>query len=431
MQALDQVLVTKFESLGYEVRQYLANAAEDVPDAANDWVMARLDELLARREKLYEQWCRDNEKVDWYERTRDYRDRDVYYAAADIVEFCLIFLGAEPGYAETVARRVVGGARIGETPWVSNGAKWLAKRSSFSGSPHRAGAQGTIPAPNARQEQSPGTAVPPPHAPAQPPGQRQLPSVERASREGPRNEGGESEMRLLDDAQRATVRAAIMELAEKKYGNFGRNWAGTTDEGAQDRFIETVKRFVQDDEEFAAALMTQISSELGVAVGDLSFGQVDQYMRANPAMLEMSPIMQMVTEFRMVNPPPPELWRSLGSHPEMLDAIVHKIYVQSLLPTLLPQPGTWQIERHFEDGGILISRKAISKDWWFRSDGTCGNDDGAGTWCAADYGRLTVKINKELIFVFSDVQPSYLIGTVQERGSNVAAKTVWRAESSR
>lgn len=413
IQALNLILRGDYESLGYEVRQYLANTAEsNGPNAADGWVTARLEELLAKRETLQEKYLSDLDKEDWFQRTRGYRDRDSY-AEADIIEFCLIFLGTDPGYAETVARRRLGGARVGKTPWVSNGAKWLAMRSSFSGSSHRAGAPDSSPALHTGQEVSPGTAVPSGHAPAQPPGQTPMP-VERAPEEGPRNEGEESGTRLFDDAERASVRAAMMELAEKKYGEF--------DEEAQHRFIETVQRFVKDDEEFAIALMTQISIEIGVTVGDLSFEQVDQYMRANPAMLEMSPIMQIFTVgLRSLDAA--EILLCLRSHPEIVDGIVHKIYVQSVLPTLLLQSGTWQIETHFADGKI-----EISKDWWFRSDGTCGTEGATGTWCAADYGRLSVKSRNEFIYTFSDLQVGYYFtGTAQERGSSMIVNTVWRA----
>jgi hypothetical protein len=419
-QALDQMFRGDSESLGYDVRGYLENSAEDVPDAAGGWVTARLEELFTIRAQCWEA----------YSRSPDARNPDVitpdslkrwHYAEADIIEFCLIFLGAEAGYAETVARRYFVTQHVSNPAWVSNGAEWLAKRSSFSGSSHRAGAPGSSPTLNAGQELSPSTAVPSRHAPAQPPGQAPQP-VDRAPKEGPQNEGEESGMRLLDDDQRAIVRVAMMELAEKKYKKF--------DEGAQHRFIETGRRFVKDDEESAVALMIVISSEFGVSVGDLSFEQVDQYLRANPAELERSLIMQIWTDLRVSDlryVRAGEILQCLRSHPGMLDAIVHKIYVQSILPTLLPRSGAWQIERSLPSGKDKI---VIFRDWWFRGDGTCGNEDIAGTWCAADYGRLTVKAKEEFTFVFSDVRPGYLTGTVLQRGSSAAAKTVWRAESS-
>jgi hypothetical protein len=352
------------------------------------------------------------------------------------MEFCLVFLGAEAGYAETVARRYIGICRVSEAAWVSNSAIWLAKRSSLYESSRRAGALGNSPEVNAGRELSPETAVPSRHSPAQPPGQTPLP-VERAPEEGRRNDGEESGTRLFDDGQRSAVYLAMAELAEKHYEGFdeiarlaGKHYEGLRlDEKVSNRFRETAKRFVKDDEEVAVALMVQISSEFGFAVGDLSFEQVDQYMRTNPAMLELSPIMQILAELRVsdlryVRHPDEILW-CLRSHPGILDAIVHKIYIQSVLPTLLPRFETWQIERYFEGRRI-----EISKGWWFRSDGTCGTEGGTGTWCAADYGRLTVKIKEEFTFVFSSVGPYLLGGTVQERGSSVVEKTVLRAESS-
>src|ERR1700721_94358 len=103
-QALDQMFRGDSESLGYDVRRYLENTAEDVPDAAGGWVTARLEELFTKRAKCWEA----------YTRSPDARNPDVitpdslkrwHYAEADIIEFCLIFLGAEAGYAETVAHR--------------------------------------------------------------------------------------------------------------------------------------------------------------------------------------------------------------------------------------------------------------------------------------------------------------------------------------
>jgi hypothetical protein len=405
-----------YEVLGYDVGRYLEDTAEDVPDAAGGWVTARLEELFTKRAQCWEA----------YSRSPDARNPDVinpdslkkwHYAEADIIEFCLIFLGAEAGYAETVAHRYLAKARISNPAWVSNSAEWLAMRSSFSGSSYRAGAPGSSPTLNAGQELSPSTAVPSRQAPAQPPGQAPQP-VDRAPNEGPQNEGEESGTRLLDDDQRATVCRAMMDLAFKPDEKF--------DEGVYSRFMETVKRFVKGDEEYAIAVMRIISSEFGVAVGDLSFEQVDQYMGAHPAMLEVSPIMQVLLDFRVSDLrflPAIELERFLGSHPEMLDATVYRIYVQSILPTLLPRSGTWQIERHLPSGKI-----EISKNWWFRGDGMCGNEGIAGTWCAADYGQLIVKANEEFTFIFSDVQPGHFTGTVYQGGSSVAAKTVWWTE---
>jgi SpoVK/Ycf46/Vps4 family AAA+-type ATPase len=422
IQALNQMLRGDSESLGYEVRRYLENTAEDVPDAADGWVTARLEELFTRCAK-----CRQAYQE------RDSRNPDIitpnslklwHYAEADIIEFCLIFLGAEAVYAETVARRYFVTQHVSDPAWVSNSARWLAIRSSYESS-HRAGALGNSPELNAGQELSPGTAVPSRHAPAQPPGQTPQP-VERPPEEGLRNDGEESGTWLMSDAQRTTVWMAMYELAAGKYDEFKEEGEFLGKEVVQ-RFVETASKFVKDDEEFAAAIMTTISSEIDVAVGDLSFEQVDRYLEANPAVLEMSPVMQLSAEFRVADLrslDATEISRCLRSHPELLDAIVHEIYVQSLLPTLLPRSGTWQIARYLADGKI-----EISKDWWFRSDGTCGNEGGAGTWCAADYGRLTVKSEKEFIFVFSDVQLGHLTGTVRERGSNVVAKTVWWTEA--